>query len=179
MATREKYGGDNDVKKRLSANGYKEKSSGKIVVLFGEFVVHNGALLEYDGLQGDDLHADFGNYHQEEIHEKLNNCMAKASQNGLSGAGVRQVRDSIEKKQNNIQANAWKWRTCKSPPMKFQLDPNKKPVRVKARKYAVFQRRFHDKYISQILKMGLIKPCPQASCQAALHLLPNDCNSLI
>lgn len=56
--------------------------------------------------------------------------------------------------------------------MRVRLDPTKRPVRVKARRYSPDQRRFLDKYIDTLRKMDFVVDMPTASWQAAPLLVP-------
>lgn len=58
--------------------------------------------------------------------------------------------------------------------MKTRLDQSKTPVKVKLRKYPTEQRKFLDKYLSRLVELNFIKPCPQAAWQAAPHMVPKD-----
>lgn len=57
-------------------------------------------------------------------------------------------------------------------PMKFTLDPSKKPVRVRVRKCPAKQRKFFHAYFDKLVRMGFLKVCTQTSWQAAPHLAP-------
>lgn len=56
--------------------------------------------------------------------------------------------------------------------MKVQLLPNKRPVKVKARRYPTHQRAFLNEYVQKLVEMGFLIPNPDAEWQAAPLLVP-------
>lgn len=62
--------------------------------------------------------------------------------------------------------------------MRNELEVTKPPVKVKKRKYPNYPKKFLDKYTSNLLKMGFIKPCTQVSWIAAPHLVSINSKSL-
>ena len=58
------------------------------------------------------------------------------------------------------------------PPMRVQLLPHKRPLKVKARRYPPHQRAFFNAYIKQLVEMKFLVPNPEAEWQAALILIP-------
>lgn len=62
--------------------------------------------------------------------------------------------------------------------MKIEVDPNKRPVKVKVRRYPPEQRLFLDKYINRLVELGFLVPNPNATWQAAPHLVPKDSKAM-
>lgn len=56
--------------------------------------------------------------------------------------------------------------------MRPELDPRKRPVKVKARRYPAQQRAFLSRYVDQLVSMGFLIPIPDAEWQAAPLLVP-------
>ena len=57
-------------------------------------------------------------------------------------------------------------------PMKIELKPDSVPVKVRARRYPPQQRSFLNKYVDELVRMGYFIPNPDASWQAAPHIVP-------
>ena len=56
--------------------------------------------------------------------------------------------------------------------MRVRLEPNRRPVRVKARRYSPEQRRFMEKYAEKLLDMDFVMIMPTATWQAAPLIVP-------
>ena len=52
------------------------------------------------------------------------------------------------------------------------MEPNRRPVRVKARRYSPEQRRFMEKYAEKLLDMDFVMIMPTATWQAAPLIVP-------
>lgn len=174
IAARDKYGDDIDVRKRLDEDGNEENVSRKIAALFRESIFQSGGMIEDDGLQNEDLYVDFGDDSQHDIDLELEKRVNEATFNGLSKHGVQCLKSAIAQHRSIFKVRLGSGGPAKVTPMKLQIDPSKLPVKVKVGKYPIVQRKFLDMYLSQLLSLEFIKPCPQASWQAAPHLVPKD-----
>lgn len=58
--------------------------------------------------------------------------------------------------------------------MRIKLDPRKRPVRCKLRRYPAPQRAFLNKYVDKLVEMGFFIPNPNAQWQAAPLLVPKN-----
>lgn len=58
--------------------------------------------------------------------------------------------------------------------MRVPLQPNRKPVRVKARRYSPEQIELMEKYAKELLDMGFAMLMPIAAWQAAPLILPKQ-----
>ena len=61
---------------------------------------------------------------------------------------------------------------AKVPPMRIRVDPSRRSVKVRVRRYPKAQRVFLKKYVKQLVKMGFLIPNPDAEWQAAPHIVP-------
>lgn len=62
--------------------------------------------------------------------------------------------------------------------MKIGLYPTREPVRVKKRINPTDKQNLFDKYFTELTKLGIIKPFPQVTSQAAPCLVPKNSKSL-
>lgn len=60
------------------------------------------------------------------------------------------------------------------PPMRIKLDPDKRPVKVKARRYPAPQRAFLKAYTAKLVELGIFVPNPHVEWQAAPLLFPKS-----
>lgn len=97
--------------------------------------------------------------------------MEEAAEHGLSEREVNQMKQAIQKHKQIFKIRLVSDGPAHISPMTITLDPTKKPVIVKARKYPNEERKFLDKYILTLSKMGFIKACLQAHRKAAPHLV--------
>lgn len=75
-----------------------------IAALFGESAFHNSRVIEDDGLNNDYAYVEFGDDAPKEIEDdELNKRMEEASQNRLSSAGIKRLKESIEKTRQNFK----------------------------------------------------------------------------
>lgn len=58
------------------------------------------------------------------------------------------------------------------PPMRIKVDPQKWPVKVKARRYPAPQRAFFKAYIAKLVDLGIFIPNPHADWQVTPFLVP-------
>ena len=56
--------------------------------------------------------------------------------------------------------------------MWFRVDPSRRTVKVRVRRYPKAQRIFLKKYVKQLVKMGSLVPNPDAEWKAAPHIVP-------
>jgi len=56
--------------------------------------------------------------------------------------------------------------------MRVRLKHGYRPIRVKARRYSVEQRRFLNEYVNRLKDMGFVEDMPTAEWQAAPLLVP-------
>lgn len=177
MAARDKYGDDIDVADRLATDGNQEENEGTIAALFGESVFHSSGQIEEDGLEDEDVYVDLGDDRIEDIEDELQKRIAEAVSNGLSRKGEKKLEEIIQQNKTVFKIRLGSGGPANVTPMKIVLDETKKPVKVKVRKYPKEQRKFLDTYFSKLVDMGFLKPCPQASWQAAPHLVPKESKS--
>lgn len=174
MAARDKYGEDIDVSHRLPHDGNEEESSGNIAALFGESVFHNSGNVEEDGIITEEVCVDFGDDPPCEVEEALNERIAEAAKNGLSKEREEQLRNITKRNKSVFRLRLGSGGPAKITPMKIRLDETKEPVKVKVRKYPVEKCKFSNEYLSQLVSLEFLKPCPQATWQAAPHLVPKE-----
>lgn len=177
LAARERYGDNIDVANRLQQDGNEEESEGKMAALFVDSVFHNGGQIEDDGLDDEDMYIDLGDDSIEVIETELENQVAEALGNGLSSEGGRRLKQIIKNNMSVFKIRLGSGGPTKVKPMKIILEPSKKPIKVKVRRYPAEQRKFLNAYFSKLIEMGFLKPCPQAAWQAAPHLVPKDSNA--
>lgn len=93
-------------------NGNEEESCGNIAALFGEFVSHNGRMIESDGLEKDDIYVDFGDETREEICKEINQRVKEAAETACprKGAAIEEINEQTH---GNIQI---KIRKCWTSP---------------------------------------------------------------
>lgn len=116
----------------------------------------------------------FGDDTTAEICEEPDQWVDVAAKNGLSENAVKQLKIAIEEHIEIFKLRFGSGSPANFPSMKIALDPTKKAVKVKSRRYPVYQQIFLDEHITQLSKMRFIKPFPQALWQAAPHLVPKD-----
>lgn len=150
----DKYGGDNAVKEKLSDDDNEEKSVGRITILSSKSVFDNGGMVEDDGLQDEGVYLDFDDDPEADVDQELDKRTTHAAKNGLSKAGVKRLRKSVERHKAMSKIGLESGGPAKVPSMKLQLENIKQSVSVKVRRYTVLQQSFLDKYIEQLLKLG-------------------------
>lgn len=116
-----------------------------------------------DGLQDEDLYVEFDNASQEDIDAELEKSRNEAVTNCLIETAVQQLKELIAKHKHIFKLRLRTGDPAEITPLKVDLDQTKPPVRRKVETLPMLQVGFLDKYISQLLKMKFIKPCPQAS----------------
>lgn len=84
IATRDKYGVEIDVTKRMKDDGNEEEAADKIAPLFGDSLFHSSGLVENDGLEEADTYVGLGDDRAREVDEELAMQVEEATKNGLS-----------------------------------------------------------------------------------------------
>lgn len=174
LAARDRYGEEIEVKAKIKADGNEKELSGVIAALFGKSVFHNSGAIENNGLEAEEIFVDFDEDTNEEIQKELDQRLKEAAEQGLTTEKISQLKSTIDEHFELFKIRLGSGEPAKVKPLKITLDLKKKPVKVKTRRYPAKQRKFLDRYITQLSNMGFIKPCPQASWQAAPHLVPKD-----
>lgn len=158
LAARDRYGSDVDIKARLMDGGNAEESSGEIAALCGKSVFHKGGALENDGMEEDNSCADFCDDTAAEACKELDQRVDEAAKNEPSENGVKELKKAIEKHNEIFKSRQESGGPASVAPMKIALNPTKKPVQVKIKRYPANQGNFLDKHITQLSNMGFIKP---------------------
>lgn len=169
-----KYDGDVDVAKRLTQEEMERE--GSIAALYGESLYHSGAD-EEDGLENIEEQAEFGDDPPSLIQAELEKRVEEAVQSGLSAKGKKRLLATLAKFPDVFKLRLGSGGPAKVAPMKIDLMEEKRPVKVKVRRYPPDQRAFLDEYFAQLVQFGFVVPDPTVEWQAAPHLVPKPSKS--
>lgn len=77
--------------------------------------------------------------------------------NGLSLKGEGLLRQAIGNHKPIFEIRLGGVGPALVTPIKITVDPHKKPVKVKVRKYPADQRKLFDAYLNKLVKLGFLK----------------------
>lgn len=152
----------------------ESKPSERVASLLTEAIFHSAGGYENDGLEEDDVYIDLGEDPDEDIVAEIQKRVDEAKSNGLSPDGVKKLRTLLFDNKAVFRIRLGKSEPALVSPMKIDLDPRKKPVKSKVRRYPPRQRKFLNKYIETLVEYGYWIPNPNATWQAAPHLVPKN-----
>lgn len=161
--------GGTDIAKKLDDDENTEIQDGEVAVHSGEYLFHNSRSTEEDGIDDHLDCAEWENNTQGSIDNELEQGIVDAAKEGLSDQGQQMLRDIV-----NEQRNMFWWLLVSDAlaiitPVKFNLDKTKKRVWLKFLCYPKEKRYYLNRYIMQLVKLGLMILDLTAWWQAALH----------
>ena len=112
------------------------------------------------------MYLDIGVDEPGAVRAALEERVKEAEKEGFSKSGQHELRELLKDFEDIFRLKLGNDPPADVTLMKIRLKPNSKPIKVKARRYAHNQRKFLNKYIDQLVKMGMLIEMSTAKWQS-------------
>ena len=109
---------------------------------------------------------------EEDIVQALEDCLRTCVDNQLSSEDIMEMRTILLKHKDIFRIRLGGGPPAKLPPMKINLAPEAKPIRVRLRNYSQQQKEFLANFVGKLMKYGIVYSNPTSAWAAAPHLVP-------
>eukprot|EP00178_Gracilaria_changii_P000257 TRINITY_DN1027_c0_g1_i1.p2 TRINITY_DN1027_c0_g1~~TRINITY_DN1027_c0_g1_i1.p2 ORF type:complete len:1106 (+),score=114.18 TRINITY_DN1027_c0_g1_i1:5972-9289(+) len=108
----------------------------------------------------------------DDIREAAEMMVQMAIKNGMQTAQSRALHEIVHKHINIFRTSLSSGPPANVTPLKIALTPDARPTRVRLRKYSQDQRAFLQKFVSELIRAGMVYPNPSSPWASAPLIVP-------